>query len=68
MVDMALSDWIRMDANVGVGTYAQDLLAQAWGGGIELAVLAQTKKGQSLAPWISPRPLRCNLETRLKLP
>ncbi|CAE7555751.1 USP20 [Symbiodinium natans] len=44
ILNTTLSEWIRMDADVGVRAYVQDLLAGAWGGGIELAVIAQTKK------------------------
>ena len=36
-----------MDARVGVRAYVEDLLSGAWGGGIELAVLAQMKKARS---------------------
>ena len=41
ILETPIAEWIRMDANVGVSSYVQSLRGGAWGGGIELAVLAQ---------------------------
>ena len=45
ILETPIAEWIRMDANVGVSSYVQSLRGGAWGGGIELAVLAQMKLG-----------------------
>ena len=44
ILDTPLSDWIRMDKNVGVRSYVESLRGGAWGGGIELAILSQTRR------------------------
>ncbi|CAE7224827.1 L [Symbiodinium necroappetens] len=44
IIGTALQDWVKMDSGRTVGGYVNQLRRGAWGGGIELAVLAKSRK------------------------
>ncbi|CAE7687300.1 L [Symbiodinium sp. CCMP2592] len=44
IIGTALQDWVKMDSGRTVGGYVHQLRRGAWGGGIELAVLAKSRR------------------------